>query len=68
MQEMLRDVGLIPGSGRSPAGGNGTPLQYACLKNPMDKRVWQATVHGVAELDMTEHATTTKDHLKSCDV
>ena len=47
------DVGLIPGSGRSPGGGNGNPLQYSCLGNPMDRGTWQATVHGVAkELDM----------------
>ena len=43
------DVGLIPGSGRSPGEGNGNPLQYSCLENLMDRRTWQATVHGVAE-------------------
>ena len=47
-------MGLIPGSGRSPGEGNGNPLQYACLGNPMDRGAWWATVHGVAELDMTE--------------
>ena len=41
------EVGLIPGSGRSPEEGNGNPLQYSCLGNPMDRGVWQATVHGV---------------------
>ena len=41
------DLGLIPGSGRSPGGGNGNPLQYACLGNPMDREAWQAIVHGV---------------------
>ena len=41
------DLGLIPGSGRSPGEGNGTPLQYSCLENPMDGGVWWATVHGV---------------------
>ena len=42
------DLGSIPGSGRSPGGGNGNPLQYACLeKNPMDRGAWQAIVHGV---------------------
>ena len=48
------DLGLIPGSGRSPGEGNGNPLQYSCLENPMDGGAWQATVHGVAELDTTE--------------
>ena len=43
------DPGLIPGSGRSPEEGNGTPLQYSCLENPMEGGVWQATVHGVAK-------------------
>jgi len=41
------DVGSIPGSGRSPGGGHGYPLQYSCLKNPMDRGAWQATVCGV---------------------
>ena len=44
----------IPGSGSSPGGGHGNPLQYSCLENPMDRGVWWATVHRVAELDMTE--------------
>ena len=39
------DVGSIPGLGRSPGGGNGNPLQYSCLGNPMDRGVWQAIVH-----------------------
>ena len=43
------DTGSIPGSGRSPGKGNGNPLQYSCLGNPMDKGAWQATVHGVAK-------------------
>ena len=41
------DLGLIPGSGISPGGRNGKPLQYSCLGNPMDRRAWGATVHGV---------------------
>ena len=49
-----RDLGLIPGSGRSPAEGNGNPLQYSCLENPMNGGAWWATVHGVAESDTTE--------------
>ena len=49
------DAGLIPGSGRSPGGGNGNSLQYSCLENPMARGAWWATVHGVAkELDMTQ--------------
>ena len=49
-----RDVDLIPGSRRSPGGGNGNPLQYSCLENPMGRGAWQATVHRVAELDTPE--------------
>ena len=49
-----RDLGLIPGSGRSPGGRKGNPLQYSCLRNPMDRGAWWATVHGVTrELDRT---------------
>ena len=44
-----RDVGSVPGSGRSPGGGNGNPLQYSCLGNPMDRGAWQATVQRVAQ-------------------
>ena len=44
-----RDSGVMPGSGRSPGGGNGNSLQYSCLENPMDREAWQATVHGVAK-------------------
>ena len=48
------DAGLIPGSGRSPGGGNGAPLQYSCLENSVEVEVWQATVHGFTkELDTT---------------
>ena len=45
----IRDVGLIPGSGKSPGGGNESPLQYSCLENPMDRGAWQVTVHGVTK-------------------
>ena len=45
----IRDAGSIPGSGRSPGGGPGNPLQYSCLENPMDRGTWWATVHGVAK-------------------
>ena len=41
------DAGSILGSGRSPGGGHGNPLQYSCLENPMDRGAWRATVHGV---------------------
>ena len=43
------DPGSIPGSGRSPGEGNGKPLQYSCLENPMDRGAWQATVHRVTK-------------------
>ena len=43
------DPGLIPGSGRSPGEGNGNPLQYSCLENPMGGGAWWAAVHGVAK-------------------
>ena len=43
------DLGSIPGSGRSPGEGNGNPLQYSCLENPMDGGAWWAAVHGVAK-------------------
>ena len=42
-----RDAGLIPGWGRSPEVRNGNPLQYSCLRNPVDREAWQATVHEV---------------------
>ena len=45
----IREVDLIPGLGRSPGGGHGNPLQYACLENPMDRGVWRATVHRVTK-------------------
>ena len=50
-----RDVSLIPGSGRSPGGGNGNPLQYSCLENSMDRGARWAIVHGMAKrLERTE--------------
>ena len=45
----VRDVGLIPGLGRSPGGGHGHPLQYSCLENPVGRGAWQATVHRVTK-------------------
>ena len=50
----LRDASSIPGSGRSPGGGHGNPLQYSCLENPMEGGAWWGTVHGVAKSDTTE--------------
>ena len=49
-----RDMGSIPGLGRYPGVGNGKPDQYSCLENPMDREVWQATVHGVTKSDTIE--------------
>ena len=45
----IRNVGLIPGLGRSPGGGNGNPLQYSCLEDPMDTGAWQATAQRAAK-------------------
>ena len=45
----VRDLGSIPGSGRSPGGGHGNLLQYSCLENPMDRGVCRATVYGVVK-------------------
>ena len=52
-----RNLSSIPGSGRSPEGGHGNLFQYCGLESPLDKRVWQAIIHKVAELDMTEVTT-----------
>ena len=56
--EDARDIGSIPRWGRSPGEGNNSPLQYSCLENPTIRGAWQATVHGVAELDTTEQLST----------
>ena len=60
VQEM-QEMWVPSGSGRSPGGGNGNPLKYACLENPMGRGAWQAIVHGVGvakESDTTEHTHT----------
>ena len=59
-----RDVGSIPGSGRSPGRGHGNPLQYSCLENAMDRAAERATVHraGCTKLDMTEATSTQYKH------
>ena len=53
------DPGSIPGLGRAPGEGNGNPLQYSCLENPMDRGAWRATVHGVtkSQTRLTEHTS-----------
>ena len=51
-----RDVGSIPGSGRSPGGGNGNPLQYSCLGNPIDRGAWRTSVQRVAKGQTHTHA------------
>ena len=62
------DLGSIPGLGRFPGGGYGSPLQYACLENPMDKGAWGATVHGVAKSqtglsDEAQHSTFDRQYM-----
>ena len=60
------DVVLIPRLGRSPGEGNGNPHEYSCLANPMDRGVWQATIHGVKkELDMTSWLNNSNNNLDS---
>ena len=50
----VRDLGSIPGSGRSTGGGHGNPLQCSCLENPIDRGAWWATVHRITESDTTD--------------
>ena len=61
-----RDMGSIPGSGRSSGEGNSNPLQYSCLGNPMDRGAWQATTHRVAESDTME-ATSHRNLMETFD-
>ena len=53
----IRDMGSIPGSGRSPGEGIGNPLQYSCLENPTDRGAWWAIVYGVSTESDTTKAT-----------
>ena len=64
------DTGSIPGSGRSPGGGNGNPLQYSCLKNSMNREAWQAIVHGISKSQMlpSTHLKNTGTHSKKIHV
>ena len=55
----IRDAGSIPWLGRSTGGGNGNPLQYSCLENPMGRGAWWTTVHVITQSDMTERLSTT---------
>ena len=57
-----RDMSSIPGSGRSPGVGNGTPLQYSCLGNPMDRGAWRVTVNGAIK---SQTRLSTHTHFKS---
>ena len=62
-----QDAGSIPGLGRSPGRGNGNPLQYSCLGNPMDRGAWWwASPRGHKELDTTEQLTHTHTHTHAC--
>ena len=56
------DLGSIPGSGRSSGEGNGNPLQYSCVENPMDGGAWWATVHGVAKSQTRPSNFTSRQH------
>ena len=56
------DLGVTPGSGRSPGGGHGNPLQYSYLENPMDREAWWATVHGVTT-ERAQHILSNLTHL-----
>ena len=60
------DPGLIPMLGRSPGEGNGNPLQYSCLENPINSKAWQATVYGVARVGRMERQTKTGSKLRLC--
>ena len=62
----VRDMVSIPGSGRSPGGEHGNPLQYSCLENPMDRGAWLATVHGAikSQTRLSDLACTQEDFIR----
>ena len=60
---VIRDMGLIPGSGRSPGGGHSNPLQYSCLENPMDRGAWQAAVHRITKSQTQVKQLNTHTHM-----
>ena len=60
----IRDTGSVPGSGRSPGGEHGNPLQHSCLENPMDRGAWWATVHGVTESQTRLEQLNTHEHTR----
>ena len=62
----VRDAGLIPGSGRSPGGGHGNPLQYSCLENPKDRGTWQITVHRAAKSETLLKRLSMHAHINTC--
>ena len=62
-----RDAGLIPGSGRSPGGEHGNPLQCSCLENPMDRKAWWATVHRLTENQTELKQLSTQTYLSTAD-
>ena len=65
-----QDVGSMPGSGRSPGEGNGNPLQYYCLGNPIDREAWWSTVHGVTRVKhnlVTQFSSVAQSCLTLCD-
>ena len=69
----LRDSVLVPGPGRSPGEGQGNPLQYSCLENPMDRGAWRATVHKIAKSwtqlkRLSTHINFTHPHIISCNL
>ena len=61
-----RDAGLIPGLGRSPGAGNGNPLQFSCLENPMDRGAWWTTVHKVAKSQTHLKRLSVYSHIFTC--